>query len=121
MEGSKVIQKHLSFAGTAKRPLVTLSESDRRFLEMTPLLDVPDLFWCETRAQRLGCSVSEIMAMRTYDRSREIAEEVALLGLGMDAFETMPPTRLDDSVLDASAKRETADRMAAFNHFLSNR
>lgn len=114
-------QKQLPLTGAAKRTLVTLSEADRRFLEMTPLLDVPDLFWCETRAQRLGCSVPEIMAMRTYDRAREIAEEVALLGLGMDAFETKPPTRLDDSVLDAIAKRESDARMAAFNEFLATR
>lgn len=118
-------QLTLDFRGADRRPvLVRYSKEDREFFAITPLDELSaspssSSFLLESRAQRLGCSVDELRCMRSYDLARELAEEVAILGLGdLDKTCRITATRLDDRLVDAIAKREAAERAQAWQQFL---
>ena len=114
------MQMSLDFRPRTQR-LVTLAVDEQEFLRLAleqgkPL---PDSFLLETRARRIGASRGEMAGMRSYDLARELADEAAILGFGIEAAETMQPTRVDWELADAIAKRESAERAAAFEEFLA--
>lgn len=115
-------QLALDFASCDRRPvLVRYSDHDRAFFESTPLLDLPASFLIESRAQRLGCSVGELRACRSYELALELADETAILGSGPLAKTCrMPATRLDNATLEAAVKLAAAERAEAWAAFLAS-
>ena len=114
------MQKTIDFVRAERLPvLVRYSADERRFFAMTPILKLPQSFLLESRSQRIGCSVAEMRAMRSYDLARELADETAILGSGpLDSTCRMQPTRLCDAVVDAAAKRMAADRAEQWQEYL---
>lgn len=113
-------QLTLPLAGTSRRGRIGLSTADRNLIASTSVNKLPDSLLIEMRAQRMGCSAGELRAMRSYELARELAEERAFVGLG-DVDGRINSYRPDWELLDAIAKRETADRMRDFQEWLSKR
>ncbi len=118
-----MIQHELEFAASDRRPvLVRYTKADREFFAATPLLDIPTSFLMESRAQRVGCSLSELRAMRSYELSRELADETAILGAGpLEKTCRIHATRIDQATIDAIAKRMAAEQAVEFQEFLATR
>jgi hypothetical protein len=111
------MQLTMQFApSTRRQPLVALCDADREFLASTPIEEIPESLLIETRCQRIGCSRNEMLAMRSYDRARELAEERAILA--SQDWEFIPAYRPNWALIDAIATRETKERMAAFQEYL---
>lgn len=115
------MQNTLPLSGSIGDRLVRLSADDEAFFLATEATELPESFLVDTRAQRIGASRSEVMHMRSYDRERELAEEVAFAGLGLQAFARARPTRPDWDLIDAIAKREAAERAREFSEFVRQR
>lgn len=99
-------------------PRISLTDIDRKFLETTPLAEIPDSLLIETRAQRMKCSVFDLKCMRSYSLAIEIADERAILGLGLRAFEISAPTQVDELLIEFIAKREAHNRQQEFLEFM---
>lgn len=100
--------------------LVRYADADRRFFESTPLNNLSASFLMESRAARLGCTLSELRAMRSYDLARELADETAILGSGpLSQTCCINPTRLSEAMVDAAAKLMAAERAEAWQAFLA--
>lgn len=108
-------QSQRKFRFHSRPVLVQLTEDEARFLRETPVNQLPTSFLMETRARRIGCSITNLKEMRNYDLARELAEECALLALPGSEF--VPAYQPDWSRCDAVAKRETAERMRDFQEF----
>lgn len=93
-----------------------VDEADRDFARSTPPIDWPDTLLIECRARRIGCSVSSLRLMRSYDLARELAEEVALQSLG-PGNESIKAHRPDWNLIDQQARRESRERMEDFNEW----
>lgn len=118
-----VIQHELNFASADLRPvLVRYTKADREFFATTPLLDLPPSFLMESRAQRVGCSLSELRAMRSHELARELADEVAILGAGpLEKTCRIHATWIDQATIDAIANRMAAERAFEWQEFLRSK
>lgn len=105
------------YPSSSRQPLVALCDADREFLASTSIEKIPESLLIETRCQRIGCSRNELLAMRSYDRARELAEERAIMSL--PSWEYIPAHRPDWVLIDAIAKREASERLAAFEEYLA--
>jgi hypothetical protein len=114
-------QRELNFADADRRPvLVRYIPSDIALFAMTPVTKLPRSVLMESRAQRVGATLDEMRAMRSYDLARELADETAILGLGpLDKTCRVPATRLNEATLDAAAKRMAAERAKDWQEFLA--
>lgn len=117
------MQTCIDFDRAERSPvLARYSADERRFLAITPISKLPQSFLIESRSRRIGCSVNEMRAMRSYDLARELADETAILGSGpLESTCRMQPTRLCDAVVDAAAKRMAADLAEQWQEFQKTR
>jgi hypothetical protein len=119
----EAMQTTLDFDKAERHPIrVRYSAKDQSFFAITPLDRLPDSFLLESRAQRIGASVSEMRAMRVYDLQREIAEERSILGLGsLDETCRVSAVKLNYDVISAAAKREASERIQDFKDFMKSK
>lgn len=120
---STATQRELDFADADRRPvLVRYIRSDVALFAMTPVTKLPRSFLMESRAQRIGATLGEMRAMRSYDLARELADETAILGLGtLDKTCRVPAIMLNEATLDAAAKREAAEQAKSWQEFLASK
>ena len=99
---------------------MTYSNTDAVYLEdcRRGELKLTESFLIESRAQRIGCSESELRAMRRYELCRELADEESIV-LQQDS-EFIPPAWIDWELVNAMARSETKERMAAFARFIES-
>ena len=98
----------LSFAekrrsAVTPRILVRLGEADLRYLKecVQSERSFTESFLMECRSQRIGCSLSELSAMRNYERSLHLADEAVILRL--QDWATTPAMYLDWATINKRA------------------
>jgi hypothetical protein len=79
-----LVQAELQFERRSVSPpkvLVVLSELDKLYLDECVRTDksFSESFLAQTRCQRIGCTMSELYAMRNYERALHLADESVIL------------------------------------------
>jgi len=96
---------------------VRLSDADERYRNQCVAneCEFTYSFLMETRAQRLGCRVSELEGMLNYERNRHLADEAVIMRL--NSWSIDQAAYIDWHAINARAKRqseELAEDFAAF-------
>ena len=100
---------------------VRLSDADERYRIhcVANECEFTDSFLMETRAQRLGCRVSELEGMLNYERNRHLADEAVIMRL--DSWSIDQAAYIDWHAINARAKRQSEELAEDFAAFRQHR
>ena len=119
-----VVQLDLNFKKRSVAPpkvLVVLSELDKQYLDecITTERSFTDSFLAETRSQRIGCTISELHAMRNYELALHLADEAVILRY--QNWDTTPAMYIDWETINKRAVQAAEQLGADFAEWRANR
>ena len=119
-----VVQLDLNFKKRSIAPpkvLVVLSELDKQYLDecIQTERSFTDSFLAETRSQRIGCTISELHAMRNYELALHLADEAVILRY--QNWATTPAMYIDWETINKRAVQAAEQLGADFAEWRANR
>lgn len=119
-----VVQLDLKFEKRSIAPpkvLVVLSELDKQYLDecIETERSFTDSFLAETRSQRIGCTISELYAMRNYELALHLADEAVILRY--QNWDTTPAMYIDWETINKRAVQAAEQLGADFEEWRANR
>ena len=119
-----VVQLDLNFKKRSIAPpkvLVVLSELDKQYLDecIQTERSFTDSFLAETRSQRIGCTISELHAMRNYELALHLADEAVILRY--QNWDTTPAMYLDWETINKRAVQAAEQLGTDFAEWRANR
>jgi hypothetical protein len=119
-----LVQGELQFDRRSVAPpkaLIVLSNLDKQYLDECVRTDrsFSESFLAQTRCQRIGCTMSELYAMRNYERSLHLADEAVILRY--ESWNTTPAMYLDWSTINKRAVQAAEQLGQDFAEWRANR
>ena len=120
-----LVQAELQFERRSVAPptkvLVVLSELDKSYLDECVRTDksFSESFLAQTRCQRIGCTMSELYAMRNYERALHLADEAVILRY--ESWDTTPAMYLDWPTINKRAVQAAEQLGQDFAEWRANR
>ena len=119
-----IVQLDLKFKKRSIAPpkvLVVLTELDKQYLDecITTERSFTDSFLAETRSQRIGCTISELHAMRSYELALHYADEAVILRY--QNWDTTPAMYIDWETINKRAVQAAEQLGADFAEWRANR